>query len=315
VALLNSNGSELVEELDLQAYSRTGADEEIPEVDEGSAAPNPLQLYLDEIGHTPLLTAAEELALARTYRSAPDSPAGQEARRRLIEANLRLVVSIAARYQNRGLSLADLIQEGNVGLFRAVDRFDPERGFRFSTYATWWIRQAVTRALAERGRTIRLPVHLNDLLGQVSRATARLEQELLREPSLDELSAALHVPADRIEEMVARSAEPASLEAALTDDGTTLADLIPDDVVPAIDAHMEMNELRETLHDALQTLEPRERAIITLRFGLGDDPPRTLAEIGRLMHMSKERVRQIEEQALRKLRNGPLGSSLRSLAA
>ncbi len=276
---------------------------------------NLLQIYLDEIGMTPLLSAAEEIELARTYRADPSSAAGQAARQRLIEANLRLVVSIAARYQNRGLSFGDLVQEGNLGLFRAVDRFDPERGFRFSTYATWWIRQAVTRALAERGRTIRLPVHLNDLLGQVSRTTARLQQELQREPRIEEVARALNVPTARVEETLARAVEPASIEAELTEDGGTLAELLPDEDHSSTEASYEFTELQETIDAALDALEPRERLVITLRFGLDGMPPQTLAEIGQALRMSKERIRQIEEHALRKLRNGPFAQSLAELAA
>ncbi|MGH2459999.1 MAG: sigma-70 family RNA polymerase sigma factor [Chloroflexota bacterium] len=285
------------------------------ETADGRPVGNPLQVYLDEIGGKRLLHAAEEIALTRAYRAHPTSPAGQAARHRLIEANLRLVVSIAARYQNRGLPLGDLVQEGNLGLFRAVDRFDPGRGFRFSTYATWWIRQAVTRALAERSRTIRLPVHLNDLLGQVSRMTARLQQELLREPDLDEIARALNVTPERIAETTARASEPMSIEAELNQEGTTLIDLVPDDEGPSTEAFYESIELRDTLEAALEALEPRERFVISLRFGLEGLAPQTLAEIGRALHMSKERVRQIEEQALRKLRNGPLAQSLASLAA
>ena len=285
------------------------------EYDDEPSVANPLQIYLDDIGGTRLLTAEEEVELARTYRANPTSPAGQAARQRLIETNLRLVVSIASRYQNRGMPLGDLIQDGNLGLFRAVDRFDPERGFRFSTYATWWIRQAITRSLAERGRTIRLPVHLNDLLSQVSRTTARLQQELLREPKLDEVADALNVAPARIEETLARAVEPASIEAELTEDGATLADLLPDEEGDSTEASFEFTELQETLDAALDALEPRERIVITLRFGLDDSLPKTLAEIGQTLRMSKERVRQIEEQALRKLRNGPLGQTLASLAA
>lgn len=287
--------------------------EEVTE--EEISSTSPIQVYLDEIGSQRLLTAEEELALARTYRASPTSPAGRRARQRLIEANLRLVVSIAARYQNRGLAFGDLIQEGNIGLFRAVDRYDPERGFRFSTYATWWIRQAITRALAERSRTIRLPVHLNDLLSQVSRITAQLQQELEREPTTAEIARALDVDTARIEEILARSVEPASIEAEITDEGASLADVIADTEGLSIEERAELDELREMVGSALESLEPRERAIIAMRFGLDQTPPRTLAEIARTLGMSKERIRQIEERALRKLRGSPLAARLSALAA
>ena len=307
--------SDLEEEpVEVPHFVDTSEDDETDARDD-RATSNLLQIYLDEIGTTPLLSASEEIELARTYRTNPSSPAGQAARQRLIEANLRLVVSIAARYQNRGMTFADLVQEGNLGLFRAVDRFDPERGFRFSTYATWWIRQAITRALAERGRTIRLPVHLNDLLGQVSRTTARLQQELQREPRIEEVARALNVPTARVEETLARATEPASIEAELTEDGGTLAELLPDEDRPSTEASYEFTELQETIDAALDALEPRERLVITLRFGLDGLPPQTLAEIGQALRMSKERIRQIEEHALRKLRTGPFAQSLAELAA
>lgn len=303
-----------VDPVEALGFSDSADDGEIESTDD-RAVGNLLQIYLDEIGVARLLSPAEEIELARTFRASPASPAGQAARQRLIEANLRLVVSIAARYQGRGMPFADLVQEGNLGLFRAVDRFDPERGFRFSTYATWWIRQAITRALAERGRTIRLPVHLNDLLGQVSRTTARLQQELQREPRLDEVARALNVSADRIEETLARAVEPASIEAELTEDGGSLADLLPDEDRPSTEGFYELTELQETIDAALDALEPRERLVLSLRFGLDGSPRQTLAEIGRSLNMSKERVRQIEEHALRKLRTGPLAQSLAELAA
>lgn len=304
------------EGLDSLVLAPTTEETAVEEVtEEEISSTSPIQVYLDEIGSQRLLTAEEELALARTYRASPTSPAGRRARQRLIEANLRLVVSIAARYQNRGLAFGDLIQEGNIGLFRAVDRYDPERGFRFSTYATWWIRQAITRALAERSRTIRLPVHLNDLLSQVSRITAQLQQELEREPTTAEIARALDVDTARIEEILARSVEPASIEAEITDEGASLADVIADTEGLSIEERAELDELREMVGSALESLEPRERAIIAMRFGLDQTPPRTLAEIARTLGMSKERVRQIEERALSKLRGSPLAARLSALAA
>jgi RNA polymerase sigma factor (sigma-70 family) len=266
-----------------------------------------LQMYLDEIGGTPLLTAAEEVALSRAYRGAPSSREGEAARQRLILSNLRLVMSIAVRYQGRGMPLADLVQEGNLGLFRAVERYDPERGFRFSTYAIWWIRQAITRALAERSRLVRLPVHLGDLLGQVARATASLQQQLGRDPSPEEIARSLDVPVAQVQDVLAYSAEPASLEAEVTESGGSLGDLVADDGV-TVEERAEEDERRDWLEDALDQLEPRERAIVARRFGLEGEKPQTFAEIGRTMNLSKERVRQIQEEALRKLRLGRLAS-------
>jgi RNA polymerase sigma factor (sigma-70 family) len=275
----------------------------------GAPVGDSLRIYLDEIGSTPLLSATEELTLARTYRAAPQSPAGQAARRRLIESNLRLVVSIALRYRGRAVPVGDLVQEGNVGLFRAIDRFDPERGFRFSTYATWWIRQAITRHLAERSRLVRLPVHLHDLLGSISRATARLQQQLQRDPTPEEIARELGVKPEQVAAALAYSAEPSSLEQALTEDGGVLADLVPDTTLPSVEATAEQSEQNEALADALATLEPRERAVLVWRFGLEGTERHTLAEVGRALGLSKERARQIEEEALRKLRAALRGAT------
>jgi RNA polymerase primary sigma factor len=261
-----------------------------------------MQLYLDEIGGRRLLTAAEEVALARTYRDRPDSPEGQAARQRLIESNLRLVVSIAARYRNRGLPFGDLIQEGNIGLFRAVDRFDPERGFRFSTYATWWIRQAITRSIAERSRVVRLPVHLHEMLGGISRATALLQQQLQREPRPDEVARAMGVDVEQIVTALQHTSEPTSIEAEFAEDGGSLADVLADDSGPSVEASFEASEEQERLAVAIERLAPREQAVLVRRFGLDGTGPQTLTEIGRTLGFSKERARQIEEEALRKLR-------------
>lgn len=283
--------------------------------EETGAIGDPMQLYLDEIGARRLLTAAEEISLATTYRANPTSPAGEAARSRLIEANLRLVVSIAARYRGRGMPIGDLIQEGNFGLFRAVERFDPTRGFRFSTYATWWIRQAVTRAIAERSRVVRLPVHLHELLGNISRATARLQQQLQRDPTSEELAAELQITPAQIETALAYTGEPASLEAELAADGGSLADLVADQSLPSIESTFERTEEEETLAAAVQRLAPREQAVLTRRFGLDGTKPKTLAEIGRSLGLSKERARQIEEESLRKLRLDFQRNKLTSLVA
>ena len=278
------------------------AEDEVVARDAEAAIGDPMQLYLDEIGARRLLTAPEEISLATTYRSKPNSREGQAARQRLIESNLRLVVSIAARYRNRGLPFGDLIQEGNLGLFKAVDRFDPDRGFRFSTYATWWIRQAITRSIAERSRVVRLPVHLHELLGGIARTTAMLQQQLQRDPQIEEIAEELQVTPAQVQAALANNSEPASIEAEFADEGGSLADLIPDNSMPSVESTFEASETKDTIASAIERLAPREQAVLQLRFGLDGSEPRTLAEIGRSLGLSKERARQIEEEALRKLR-------------
>jgi RNA polymerase primary sigma factor len=280
-----------------------------------AAAGESLQMYLDQIGPTRLLTAAEEGTLSRTYRAAPDSSAGRAARQRLIESNLRLVVSIAVRYRGRGLPLPDLVQDGNLGLFRAVDRFDADRGFRFSTYATWWIRQAITRAIAERSRVVRVPVHLHDLLGNIAKATARLQQQMGRDPTADEIGEELGISPEQVSQTISYAAEPSSIEAEITEDGATLGDLLADHTRPSVEATYEQTERSETLAAALDRLLPREQAVITRRYGLAGTAPQTLAEVGKTLGLSKERARQIEEQALRKLRLDLKSNELTSLVA
>jgi RNA polymerase primary sigma factor len=290
-------------------------------VDEESTASEPgftadsMQLYLDEIGSRRLLTASEEVALARAYRKDPDSREGQAARQRLIESNLRLVVSIAARYRNRGLPFGDLIQEGNIGLFRAVERFDPERGFRFSTYATWWIRQAITRGIAERSRVVRLPVHLHEMLGGISRASSQLQQQLQREPRPEEIARELGVDVEQVQAALTHNAEPTSIEAEFAEDGGSLADVLADETGLSVEASFEVTEEQERLNAAIERLAPREQAVLVRRFGLDGSGPQTLTEIGRGLGFSKERARQIEEEALRKLRHDLQNDLARSLVA
>jgi RNA polymerase primary sigma factor len=286
----------------LTPNSRDDADRDDADRDDASSIGDPTQIYLDDIGLRRLLTAEEEVTLARTYRDHPQSAAGRAARQRLIESNLRLVVSIAARYRNRGMAFGDLIQEGNIGLFRAVDRFDPERGFRFSTYATWWIRQAITRAIAERSRVVRLPVHLHELLGNISRTAAKLQQQLQREPTSEEIAKELGVPAAQVETAQLYTFEPASIEAEFAEDGGSLGDVLPDVSLPSVEASYESIEQQDALAAAIERLAPREQAVLQRRFGLDGSGPQTLAEIGRSLGLSKERARQIEEEALRKLR-------------
>jgi RNA polymerase primary sigma factor len=293
-----------------------------------------VQHYLQEIGRVPLLSAAEEIELAERMErgkaaewrlaSAEDlSPqlrtalradvrSGEEARRHLIQANLRLVVSIAKKYVGRGLSLLDLIQEGNIGLMRAVEKFDYHKGNRFSTYATWWIRQAVTRAIAEQGRTIRLPVHMSESVGQVKRAAERLAQSLERQPTTEELATALGQPLDRVERVLEAARRPVSLETPVGEDGEhTLGDFLQDDELPTPAEFASQQLLRRDLAAALDHLNERERRIIDLRYGLADGRRRTLEEVGKVLGMTRERARQIEAEALRRLRAPDVGQHLR----
>ncbi len=293
-----------------------------------------VQHYLQEIGRVSLLSAAEEVELAERIErgkaaakrlhgpeeAAPqlraalraDIQSGEDARRHLIQANLRLVVSIAKKYVGRGLSLLDLIQEGNIGLMRAVEKFDYHKGNRFSTYATWWIRQAVTRAIAEQGRTIRLPVHMSESVGQVKRVAERLSQVLERQPTAEEIATALGQSVDRIERVLEASRRPVSLETPVGEDGEhTLGDFLQDDeqTTPAEFASRQL--LRRDLATALDHLSERERRIIDLRYGLVDGQRRTLEEVGRVLGMTRERARQIEAEALRRLRAPEVGQHLR----
>ena len=293
-----------------------------------------VQHYLQEIGRVSLLSAAEEVELAERMERgsaaahrlesgehfAPqlrmalhaDMASGTEARRHLIQANLRLVVSIAKKYVGRGLSLLDLIQEGNIGLMRAVEKFDYHKGNRFSTYATWWIRQAVTRAIAEQGRTIRLPVHMSESVGQVKRAAERLAQVLERQPTAEEIALALGQPLDRIERVLEAARRPISLATPVGEDGEhTLGDFLPDDELPTPAEFASQQLLRRDLARALDHLNERERRIIDLRYGLADGQRRTLEEVGKVLGMTRERARQIEAEALRHLRAPDVGLHLR----
>jgi len=294
-----------------------------------------VQHYLQEIGRVSLLTASEEIELAERmergdaaydrlatqdgisnepllYALEADMDSGHDARRHLIQANLRLVVSIAKKYVGRGLSLLDLIQEGNIGLMRAVEKFDHRKGNRFSTYATWWIRQAVTRAIAEQGRTIRLPVHMSESVGQVKRTAERLSQSLERQPTAEEIAIALGQPTERIERVLDAARRPVSLETPVGDEGEhTLGDFLPDEDLPNPTEFASQQMLRSDLARALEHLTERERRIIDLRYGLVDGQRRTLEEVGRVLGMTRERARQIEAEALRRLRHPDIGQHLR----
>ncbi len=287
--------SDSLEELLLPVEDKDG----VPEAEGASDAGDPVRMYLKEIGKIPLLTPAEETELGR--RAAEGD---EEAGRRLAEANLRLVVSIAKRYGGRGMQFLDLIQEGNLGLMRAVEKFDYRKGYKFSTYATWWIRQAITRAIADQGRTIRIPVHMVETINRVLRASRRLTQENGREPGVEELAKELKLPPERIQEILKLSLEPVSLETPVgEEEDSHLSDFIQDERVqiPAEAAVRSM--LREQLGEVLGTLSERERQVLCMRFGLLDGQGRTLEEVGRQWGVTRERIRQIEAKALRKLRH------------
>jgi RNA polymerase primary sigma factor len=253
-------------------------------------------MYLREISQVALLTAAEEVSLAKAYERGD-----QAARRRLIEANLRLVVSIARRYSNRGLSFLDLIQEGNVGLMKAVERYDWRLGHRFSTYATWWIRQSVTRGLADHARTIRVPAQVVDTINRMVRLDRQLTQKLGRAPTEDELAAELGVKPEKVVELKRVSQEPVSLAAPVGDDSTQLGDLIEDDRVRGLDGEMADRERHRTITTLVEALPYRERTILELRYGLGGQQAHTLEEVGKRFGVTRERVRQIETRTLRRL--------------
>ncbi|MCH5183238.1 MAG: RNA polymerase sigma factor RpoD [Oscillospiraceae bacterium] len=266
---------------------------------EGVATDDPVRMYLKEIGKVPLLSAEEELALAEKM-----SQGDVKAKQQLVEANLRLVVSIAKRYVNRGMFFLDLIQEGNLGLMKAVEKFDFAKGYKFSTYATWWIRQAITRAIADQARTIRIPVHMVETINRVLRISRQLLQENGREATDDEIAQALSMPVEKVREILKIAQEPVSLEMPIgEEEDSHLGDFIADDntMAPAEAATSTM--LREHLLEVLHTLTPREESVLKLRFGLEDGRPRTLEEVGKVFDITRERIRQIEAKALRKLRH------------
>ncbi|BCJ93349.1 RNA polymerase sigma factor SigA [Anaerocolumna cellulosilytica] len=278
-------------------------DEDLEEIDfsipEGISIDDPVRMYLKEIGKVPLLSADEEIELARRMKVGD-----AEAKKRLAEANLRLVVSIAKRYVGRGMMFLDLIQEGNLGLIKAVEKFDYTKGFKFSTYATWWIRQAITRAIADQARTIRIPVHMVETINKLIRVQRQLLQELGREPSPEEVAAEMNVPVERVREIQKISQEPVSLETPIgEEEDSHLGDFIQDDNVPVPAEAAAFTLLKEQLIDVLGTLTDREQKVLRLRFGLDDGRARTLEEVGKEFNVTRERIRQIEAKALRKLRH------------
>ena len=274
---------------------------------EGVALDDPVKAYLKEIGQVPLLSAEEEQTLARAARAGD-----VDARRRLSEANLRLVVSVAKRYAGRGLPFLDLIQEGNLGLMKAAEKFEPDRGFKFSTYATWWIRQSITRAIADQGRTIRIPVHLVEHINRVRKTAGELLRKNGREPTAEEIAVRLEMEPDRVRELLQLAQEPVSLETPVgEEEDAHLEDFIQDEEagIPVDEAGRQL--LRRELMSVLKSLTPREERVITLRFGLDDGRPRTLEELGKEFNVTRERIRQIEAKALRKLRHPSRAKRLR----
>ncbi len=268
-------------------------------IPDGISIEDPVRMYLKEIGKVPLLSAEEEIELAKKMENGD-----QEAKKRLAEANLRLVVSIAKRYVGRGMLFLDLIQEGNLGLIKAVEKFDYRKGYKFSTYATWWIRQAITRAIADQARTIRIPVHMVETINKLIRVSRQLLQELGREPTPEEISEEMGMPVDRVREILKISQEPVSLETPIgEEEDSHLGDFIQDDNVPVPAEAASFTLLREQLVEVLGTLTEREQKVLRLRFGLDDGRARTLEEVGKEFNVTRERIRQIEAKALRKLRH------------
>ena len=268
-------------------------------VPDGVSIEDPVRMYLKEICKVPLLSAEEEIELAKRMELGD-----QEAKKRLAEANLRLVVSIAKRYVGRGMLFLDLIQEGNLGLIKAVEKFDYRKGYKFSTYATWWIRQAITRAIADQARTIRIPVHMVETINKLIRVSRQLLQELGREPTPEEIAAEMNMPVDRVREILKISQEPVSLETPIgEEEDSHLGDFIQDDNVPVPADAAAFTLLKEQLEEVLGTLTEREQKVLTLRFGLEDGRARTLEEVGKEFNVTRERIRQIEAKALRKLRH------------
>ncbi|OPX43152.1 RNA polymerase sigma factor SigA [Ruminiclostridium hungatei] len=297
---LENMGIDVIGDIEAEMEEIQMADEELDiSIPEGISIDDPVRMYLKEIGKVPLLTADEEIDLAHRMENGDI-----EAKRRLAEANLRLVVSIAKRYVGRGMQFLDLIQEGNLGLIKAVEKFDYRRGFKFSTYATWWIRQAITRAIADQARTIRIPVHMVETINKLIRVSRQLLQELGREPQPDEIAKEIGMSVDKVREIMKISQEPVSLETPIgEEEDSHLGDFIPDDDAPAPAEAAAFTLLKEQLIDVLDTLTAREEKVLRLRFGLDDGRARTLEEVGKEFNVTRERIRQIEAKALRKLRH------------
>ena len=303
IDVLQMNDDSNVDDDDLEIMLSDEDEVDMEKIDlsvpDGISIEDPVRMYLKEIGKVPLLSAEEEIDLAKRM-----ADGDEEAKKRLAEANLRLVVSIAKRYVGRGMLFLDLIQEGNLGLIKAVEKFDYQKGFKFSTYATWWIRQAITRAIADQARTIRIPVHMVETINKLIRVSRQLLQELGREPSPEEIAAEMNMPVERVREILKISQEPVSLETPIgEEEDSHLGDFIQDDNVPVPADAAAFTLLKEQLEEVLGTLTEREQKVLTLRFGLEDGRARTLEEVGKEFNVTRERIRQIEAKALRKLRH------------
>ncbi|MCI6653418.1 MAG: RNA polymerase sigma factor RpoD [Ruminococcus sp.] len=300
---LEQNGVVIIEETDMDLSDIEIVAEKVDKSGDVSservAIDDPVKVYLKEIGRVPLLSPEEEIELAIKI-----ADGDAEAKKRLCQANLRLVVSIAKRYLGRGMLFLDLIQEGNLGLLKAVDKFDYTKGFKFSTYATWWIRQAITRAIADQGRTIRIPVHMVETINKVKKISSQLLHQNGHEPTADEIAEELEMPVDKVRDIMRVAQEPVSLETPIgEEEDSHLGDFIPDDDAPAPADAASHTLLREQLNEVLDTLTPREEKVLRLRFGLEDGRSRTLEEVGKEFKVTRERIRQIEAKALRKLRH------------
>ncbi len=302
--MLDTLGVDVVSEIELPEPEalpeETGNIDDLDlSVPEGISTDDPVRMYLKEIGKVPLLTADEEIELAKRMEEGDE-----EAKRKLAEANLRLVVSIAKRYVGRGMLFLDLIQEGNLGLIKAVEKFDYRKGYKFSTYATWWIRQAITRAIADQARTIRIPVHMVETINKLIRVSRQLLQEYGREPQPEEIAREMGISEEKVREIIKIAQEPVSLETPIgEEEDSHLGDFIPDDEAPAPAEAAAFTLLREQLMSVLSTLTPREEKVLRLRFGLDDGRARTLEEVGKEFKVTRERIRQIEAKALRKIRH------------
>ena len=302
--MLDTLGVDVVSEIELPEPEalpeETGNIDDLDlSVPEGISTDDPVRMYLKEIGKVPLLTADEEIELAKRMEEGDE-----EAKRKLAEANLRLVVSIAKRYVGRGMLFLDLIQEGNLGLIKAVEKFDYRKGYKFSTYATWWIRQAITRAIADQARTIRIPVHMVETINKLIRVSRQLLQEYGREPQPEEIAREMGISEEKVREIIKIAQEPVSLETPIgEEEDSHLGDFIPDDEAPAPAEAAAFTLLREQLMSVLSTLTPREEKVLRLRFGLEDGRARTLEEVGKEFKVTRERIRQIEAKALRKIRH------------
>ncbi len=307
IEIIDDIGDEMLDALSMDIESTKAPDEESPADAKAMAIDDPVKVYLKEIGRVPLLTSEEEIELAIRI-----SENDQEAKKRLSEANLRLVVSIAKRYVGRGMQFLDLIQEGNLGLIKAVDKFDYTKGFKFSTYATWWIRQAITRAIADQARTIRIPVHMVETINKVKKTNSQLLHENGRDPTAEEIAEKLDMPVEKVREILRVAQEPVSLETPIAEEEDShLGDFIPDDEAQAPVDAASMALMREQLAEVLKTLTPREARVLSLRYGLEDGNPKTLEEVGKEFNVTRERIRQIEAKALRKLRHPSRSKKLR----